>query len=185
MSLRNQKKQATGEQILAASRHLFLDQGFESTTMEQIAEASDVSRATLFNYYPGKKAILLALASSLEARITGLVEHYRNRSDDTADCIEQLFAYSARVLEQTAGLTRLLLTQGGAELPLLRKAFVQLVENGQRAGDIRVDFSAADLAEPVYLAFLAGLLDWCRQPDSTLGEQFAARTRLLGTLLAA
>ena len=185
MSRRDEKKQATADQILAASRELFLQQGFAATTVEQIAEAAGISRASLFNYYRGKPAILAALAARLETRLSQLVQHYAARSADTFASVEQLFAYAARVLEQTAELTSLLFVQAGADLPQLQQAFIELVENGQRAGNVRTDFPAAELAEPVYLAFLAGLLDWCRQPDTELAEQFARRTRLINTLLAA
>jgi AcrR family transcriptional regulator len=37
---------------------LFRKQGFESTTADQIAEEADVSKGTLYNYFPSKEAIL-------------------------------------------------------------------------------------------------------------------------------
>jgi len=185
MSLREAKKQATAREIETAARSLFLSQGYEATTMEQVAEAAGVSRASLFNYYGGKPALLEALAAQLQSRLVRLLQHYRDKSNTTSDCIEQVFAYSARVLEQTSALTRLLFIHGSAGdgFPGLQDAFTDLVIAGQRRGEVRTDFSAAELAEPLYLGFIAGLLGWCHRPETGLDEQFAARARLLALQL--
>lgn len=37
---------------------LFVEKGFDSTTMEDIAELADVARATVFNHFPRKSAFL-------------------------------------------------------------------------------------------------------------------------------
>ena len=44
-------------QIEAVSFHLFATQGFEETTMGEIAAALDVGRRTLFRYFPSKNDI--------------------------------------------------------------------------------------------------------------------------------
>jgi AcrR family transcriptional regulator len=58
-SLRERKKLATWRAIQSAARQLFDEQGYEATTVEQIAAAANVSRATFFNYFAGKDATLL------------------------------------------------------------------------------------------------------------------------------
>ena len=59
MTLRERKKLATWRAIHSAALRLFDEQGYEATTVEQIAAAADVSRATFFNYFAGKDATLL------------------------------------------------------------------------------------------------------------------------------
>ena len=56
--LRQQKKLETWRAIHAAALDLFEDQGFEATTVEQIAAAARVSRATFFNYFASKEAVI-------------------------------------------------------------------------------------------------------------------------------
>lgn len=51
MNLRERKKLATWRAIRTAALRLFDEQGYEATTVEQIAEAANVSRATFFNYF--------------------------------------------------------------------------------------------------------------------------------------
>ena len=183
--MREEKKRATARQIRVVARELFLEKGFSQTSVEEIALAAGVSRAGLFNYYRGKPAILSALSAELEPRLVQLVHHYQAKSLSTADKIRQLFEYSAKILEQTAALTRLLFVQGNSEgFPTLQLAFRQLVRSGQQRGEVREDLDAGALSEMLYLGFVAGLLGWCRTPDTALAAMLASRADALALILA-
>ncbi|SCX58511.1 transcriptional regulator, TetR family [Klenkia marina] len=56
-SRRDRKREQTRQHILAEARRLFLAQGFERTTVLQIAEAADVAVQTVFNHAPSKEAL--------------------------------------------------------------------------------------------------------------------------------
>ncbi len=57
---RERKKHDTRRRILRAAFDLFKAKGFEATTVEEIAEAADVAKGTVFNYFPQKTAFLVA-----------------------------------------------------------------------------------------------------------------------------
>lgn len=48
--------------ILQAALQCFLAKGFHQTSMRDIAQAAGVSLGNLYNYFPGKEAIILAVA---------------------------------------------------------------------------------------------------------------------------
>jgi AcrR family transcriptional regulator len=50
----------TRNAITDAARHLFDEQGYDGTTIEQIAEQADVAPRTVFRYFPTKESILFA-----------------------------------------------------------------------------------------------------------------------------
>lgn len=50
------------EQILQAALQCFLAKGFHQTSMRDIAQAAGVSLGNLYNHFPGKEAIILAVA---------------------------------------------------------------------------------------------------------------------------
>lgn len=58
-SLRERKKARTRAEINRQALRLFREQGYEATTVSQIAEAADVSESTLFRYFATKEDIVL------------------------------------------------------------------------------------------------------------------------------
>jgi len=61
MSLRERKKHTTRETILACARNLFLEKGYGSTSMEMIAESSQVAVGTIYNYFGSKALVMIAI----------------------------------------------------------------------------------------------------------------------------
>ncbi|WP_055699464.1 MULTISPECIES: TetR/AcrR family transcriptional regulator [Streptomyces] len=60
LGLRERKKLKTRLAIREATYRLIGEQGYEATTVEQIAEAAEVSPSTVFRYFPTKEDIVLA-----------------------------------------------------------------------------------------------------------------------------
>jgi AcrR family transcriptional regulator len=56
--LRERKKRQTRETIARVAHELFVEHGYQATTLPEIAEAADVSTRTIFAYFPSKEDIL-------------------------------------------------------------------------------------------------------------------------------
>lgn len=67
MGLRETKAARARQRMMDAALDLFTQQGYDETTMEQVAEAAEVGTSTLYRYFPTKDQLLLdRLADSVD-----------------------------------------------------------------------------------------------------------------------
>ncbi|NEB76856.1 TetR family transcriptional regulator [Streptomyces sp. SID14478] len=68
LNLRELKKQRTRNSLLRSALELFTSQGFDRTTVDEIAEACEVSQRTFFRYFANKEEAAFAVQEMVESR---------------------------------------------------------------------------------------------------------------------
>lgn len=58
------KKGRKFDQVLAGARSVFLSDGYEGASVDDIAKAAGVSKATLYSYFPDKRFLFLQVAKA-------------------------------------------------------------------------------------------------------------------------
>lgn len=95
---RERKKQATRHALVTAAVRLFTEQGYEETSVADIAEAADVSKRTFFLHFPTKEDVLL---SDADDRIA-LAVHAITQRTPTTSLQEALADAADRMITNTA-----------------------------------------------------------------------------------
>ena len=74
-SPRQERSRLTVERILDAAARIFQDQGYAGATTNEIADEAEVSVGSVYQYFPNKDAILVALTRRhIETATAGLVD---------------------------------------------------------------------------------------------------------------
>jgi AcrR family transcriptional regulator len=71
--LRERKRQQTRERLTRAAMALFLERGFEATTLDDIAAAADISRRSFFHYFASKEDVVFAWQEESTAALIAAV----------------------------------------------------------------------------------------------------------------
>ena len=164
---RERNKIRCRQRILRASRQLFSAKGYEETTMDDVAERSEVSKATLYNYFPGKDSLLMGIA---EAELEQIREMIEGELAEAPSALERL----RRVLEAFMldsmcyiSLSRKISYLNSCEdsgMFATRLEMVRilrgLVCQAQDAGELRRDMDADDITELVMGLYLITQFQW-------------------------
>lgn len=107
-TLRDVARGAVRDQVSKAAWTLFAQQGFEGTTVDEIAEAAGMSRRTFFRYFSGKEELVLEqLVKSAGAVADALAE--RPLDEPAWMALRAAFQVSVEIQEDHADTTRRLL----------------------------------------------------------------------------
>ena len=79
VGLRERKRLETLDRITHAGVRLFLEKGYDETTLDEIAAAADISRRTFFYYFKSKDDILLSAQNSVGPMLAAAVEAASHR----------------------------------------------------------------------------------------------------------
>ena len=157
--LRERQKAMRRQAISTAGVALFERQGFQNTTIEQIAQEAGVSAPTVFKYFGSKQEILLEMLQKGDERALREAREHIAEMDDPLDALcylEKVLVDQALAMLPAPIWRELLLhVLGGGHngLPdsykrmndVLRSEIAELLRDLQAAGKLRADLDV-DLA---------------------------------------
>ncbi|MBT2517792.1 TetR family transcriptional regulator [Streptomyces sp. ISL-90] len=170
---RPSKRERTLAALVEAGLELFERQGYEATTVAEIARAAGVTEMTFFRYFPAKEHLVLddpydpviiaAIAGQPRTdppflrAARGVRTAWRALPEPEAPIIRRRVRISARTPSLRGAVWR---STGNTE----RAIVAQLVVDGTSPGDARV------AAASVLAALVAGLFTWAEDESASLAD---------------
>ena len=162
---------ATKSRIITAAWRLFYEQGYESTTVEDIIAASATSKGSFYHFFTGRDALLGTLSTLIDEIYEALmptIDPQMSAMDTLLYLNRELFLMIERSVSLEL-LARLFSTQlvARGERHLLDRSrtyfrvLLQTVRRGQDSGELRTDLSPNDIVKAYALCERGFLYDWC------------------------
>ncbi len=136
------------KELIDAARELFLEQGYEQTTMNNIAQRAGVAQGTFYIYFSSKQDVLMAIMQELLEAVCGTILRLAERTDLPAPAVLRLAMEEClTVVNQEARLVEALYLKANYSLPSqlveqmaprLLPVIVAILERGVREGSMKV-----------------------------------------------
>jgi AcrR family transcriptional regulator len=145
--------------ILDTTAALVAEHGLRLVTMSQIAEATGIGRATLYKYFSGVEAILVAWH---ERQVTSHLEYLTkvgNRAGDAGERLEAVLEAYAFIAYEHHGTELAALVHHGAHITRAQQQLKDLLQDlltqAAETGDVRDDVPPDELASYCFHALAA------------------------------
>ncbi|MCG8400049.1 MAG: TetR/AcrR family transcriptional regulator [Firmicutes bacterium] len=180
------KKEKTKKKIIDVAMDLFNKQGFDQTTVDQIAIEADIAKGTIYNHFPVKEAIIgefihrafkeetpviIRLTQQLPDTRSRLIALFRKslewiEFEFDKNLYKKYFAYRMQIFEQYIGGHSL---RSGFNIVL-----AQIIDMGRQTGEIRKDLPAEVLVYQLESVHAYTVATWLAIPESfPLDERIA------------
>jgi AcrR family transcriptional regulator len=173
------RKELVAERIVETATRLFADQGFASTSIQDIAEANGLTRSALYHYFPNKEAILSRLVSEATDAAAGELRSIREQAGRPVAERLRAMAASVALLQARHPARFQLLVRSEPDLPAelavsyaqgrrrVLREFATVIDEGVGSGTFRpVDSRTAALG-------IIGLCNWVAWWHRPGGEEAA------------
>jgi len=188
LGLRERKKRATRAAIVESALELFAEQGYDGTTVAEVAERAELSPATVARYFPSKESMLFAERDERASLLRRAIEQ-RPAEEQPLEAVLRSLAeqpWAEGEGEQRLRRLRLAIARS-ATLRGRASGLLGEWRNAVAEGLVARGLPSSDAS--VLAAAVVAVLDdasdrWAQQDDGTsLADAVAADLRALGRVL--
>lgn len=162
---RTRRRQEGRDRVYRAAVELFVDRGFDATTMDDIAERADVARATVFNYFQRKTAFLDQWSALRRQKALAAIQRRHLRDHPLPEILARYMIELARLSTNTRVETVALMGAAIYSANLLANQPLALemasfIARAQASGEVRADVAPDMAGTLVATGYFAILTQW-------------------------
>ena len=198
---KREQREASVEALLNGALGLFVSQGYEQTTVDQIAERAGLSKGAVYFYFDSKEGLLYALFDQIKDVVIGrMLETLSQAGPSATDKIAAFVNGQAELGISNPDRVLLLILislefhgKGGRIEECVRDiygrmyaALEDVITAGRRRGEFRDDLPAKEQAAIIVAGHDGTFLEWHRRRAEFDGSKLvrALRTSMLAGLTA-
>ncbi|HLN61860.1 MAG TPA: TetR/AcrR family transcriptional regulator [Symbiobacteriaceae bacterium] len=135
-------------ELMNAARELFIEQGYEQTTMSNIAKRANVAQGTSYIYFSSKQEILMAIMREMLETLAEAIQSLADRTDLPAPAVlRQSMNHCLTLVSQQTPVVEAVFLRANYSLPsqlleqiapTLLPIITSIIENGVREGSMKV-----------------------------------------------
>jgi len=191
---KREQREESYEKLLNAARSLFLGAGYRSTTLERVASQAGLTKGAVYFHFRSKERLLLTLLDRLyDAVIIPTVEPLISVTGTAGDkLIRFTHAHAALGLSHRDDLMLLIALsvefsqKRGAVNTRIKQIYQliydrleEVIETGQRKGELRCNAPAREMASIVVANHDGAFLEWYRRGGQLNGDHLVRAVRAL------
>jgi AcrR family transcriptional regulator len=197
---KREQREASIEALLASALKLFVHKGYRSTTVDEIAAASGLTKGAVYFYFPTKAAVLFALLEEIEdLMVNKMVARVGVAGPGIEDkLVALLHSQSQMGLERAEWMLLFILmllefNGAGDEVEARVKAIYQryyisieeIIHRGKLTGEFRADLDTRAMSAIIMAINNGTMMEWYCRSDMLNGQELVRAARaiaLTGTL---
>jgi TetR/AcrR family transcriptional regulator, cholesterol catabolism regulator len=185
------KKAQTKEKIYSAALVLFMEKGYDQTTVQEIVDKADVAKGTFFAHFPAKDDILAYLGEQRVMVMEDMLTNTLGQETSAKEKFVRLLTVLGEMNEKNRATTELLsrqilrrLLSEGMEKEKtnqvkLKELFIKIFKEGQQNGEFRPNLNLEQAADSLISIYFFTLIQWLEKPRLSLTEELLDRFGIL------
>lgn len=198
MGRREEKKEATRQEILSAAGELFRTKGWDATSVDDIVLAANLAKGTFYYHFQAKEDLVMALQEAELAKANANARQKLAKGQKPLKVLFDFLAEAAHWTETNPDLMRNLFKHKIAQFqqsadkdegrmlgppPAFKIHFfnliLELLEQAQKAGEIRSDVPPGELARIVISVVMSARMSWLRDEEGSLTDRINRSIQVL------
>jgi TetR/AcrR family transcriptional repressor of nem operon len=175
------KKQFDETEVLVKARELFSEKGYNGTSMDDLVQATGLSRSSIYDTFGDKHGLFLKSLNQYRCSQTADLEKQCAKSDSPKKKIRAIFDYIIRDILQDKDRKGCLMINMSMELSAvdeevaavsvtnmeeMEQTFSSLVKEGQAKGEISKKFTPKALGRHLYSSLMGLRVTGMNRPDA-------------------
>lgn len=204
MGRREEKREATRQEILTAARALFLEKGYDATSVDDLVLAANVAKGTFYYHFNSKDELLHALQELVIDEFAASARQKLSAGQSPLKVLSEFVSEMAKWNEANSDLSRAVFAEKfsrfsqsqnqsqspsppkhGSQCSIEEKKrkfvalIVELITLAQKAGEVRTDVEPDDLIRVILPPIMYTTATWLFNPEGSLSERLERSLALI------